>query len=83
LGEQPHTWNNAKVTGDKIGNFYARDAYYLKDGKIFRQIAMTLPPDRDCGGGWVKQKSTVPEPTRRFLRRYGAERGPMVARAAG
>ena len=44
----------AKVTGDKIGTFYARDAFYLKDGKILRQIAMTLPPDQDCGGGWVK-----------------------------
>ena len=44
----------AKVTGEKIGSFYARDAFYLKDGKIFRQIAMTLPPDVDCGGGWAK-----------------------------
>lgn len=44
----------AKVTGDKIGTFYARDAFYMRDGKIFRQIAMTLPPDQDCGGGWVK-----------------------------
>jgi len=44
----------AKVTGDRIGTFYARDAFYIRDGKILRQIAMTLPPDQDCGGALVK-----------------------------
>jgi len=37
----------SEVNSEKMGYFQARDAYYLKDGKIFRHIALTLPPDED------------------------------------
>lgn len=32
---------------EKMGNFVARDALYLRDGKIARHIALTLPPGKD------------------------------------
>jgi hypothetical protein len=37
----------AQAQSEKMGYFQARDAFYLKDGKIFRHIALTLPPDKD------------------------------------
>lgn len=37
----------SEVNSEKMGYFQARDAYYLKDGKIFRHIALTLPPGED------------------------------------
>lgn len=38
---------NAKVNSEKLGLFIARDVLYLKDGKVFRHIALTLPPEAD------------------------------------
>lgn len=38
---------------ENLGAVAARDALYVKDGKIFRHIALTLPPDKDikiCDG---------------------------------
>lgn len=32
---------------ENTGVVAARDALYLKDGKIFRHIALTIPPDKD------------------------------------
>lgn len=37
----------AAVKTEKLGTFMARDALYLKDGKILRQISLTVPPDQD------------------------------------
>jgi hypothetical protein len=37
----------SEVNSEKLGYFQARDAYYLKDGKILRHIGLTLPPDED------------------------------------
>ena len=41
----------AKVNSEKMGTFIARDALYLRDGKIARHISLTLPPDKDLTGG--------------------------------
>lgn len=38
---------DARVTSEKMGQFIARDALFLKDGKVYRHIALTLPRDRD------------------------------------
>jgi hypothetical protein len=40
------------VHSEKMGNFVARDALYLRDGKIARHIALTLPPDKDVKSQW-------------------------------
>ena len=37
----------AIINSEKMGYFVARDAFYLRDGKIARHIALTLPPDKD------------------------------------
>lgn len=37
----------AIVNSEKMGPFVARDTLYMKEGKILRHIAMTLPPDKD------------------------------------
>jgi len=37
----------ATVTTEKLGTFVARDSFYLRDGKVYRHIALTLPPDKD------------------------------------
>lgn len=37
----------ASVQSEHLGTFIARDALYVKDGKVFRHIALTLPPDKD------------------------------------
>jgi hypothetical protein len=37
----------AIITTEKMGRFVARDALYLKDGKVFRHISLTLPPGKD------------------------------------
>jgi hypothetical protein len=37
----------SEVNSEKMGYFQARDAYYLREGKIFRHIALTLPPEED------------------------------------
>ena len=38
---------NAAVKSENLGTFIARDALYLRDGKIYRHIALTLPPGVD------------------------------------
>lgn len=38
---------NAKVNSEKMGLFVARDVFYFKDAKVYRHIALTLPPDSD------------------------------------
>jgi len=37
----------ATVNSQKLGVFIARDALYVKDGKVLRHIALTLSPDND------------------------------------
>jgi hypothetical protein len=37
----------AIIESEKLGTFIARDAFYLRDGKTYRHIALTLPPDKD------------------------------------
>ncbi len=37
----------ASVKSEKLGTFIARDALYVKDGKVLRHIALTLPPAAD------------------------------------
>jgi len=36
----------ASVRTEKFGTIKADDALYLKDGKIFRHIALTIPPEK-------------------------------------
>jgi hypothetical protein len=38
---------NAIVESEKLGRFIARDVLYLKDDRIHRHIALTVPPDGD------------------------------------
>lgn len=35
------------IKSENLGIVVARDALYIKDGKIFRHIALTLPPKKD------------------------------------
>lgn len=35
------------VKSENLGIVVARDALYVKNGKIFRHIALTLPPEKD------------------------------------
>lgn len=35
------------IKSENLGMVIARDALYLKDEKIFRHIALTLPPEKD------------------------------------
>ena len=35
------------VKSENLGVFIARDALYVKDGKVLRHIALTLPPEKD------------------------------------
>lgn len=37
----------ATVNSEKLGTFIARDTFFLKEGKIYRHIALTMPPDKD------------------------------------
>ena len=37
----------ATVNSEKLGVFIARDALYVKDGKVLRHIALTLSPEND------------------------------------
>lgn len=37
----------ASVKSELLGTFIARDALYVKDGKVLRHIALTLPPAAD------------------------------------
>jgi len=37
----------ASVNSENLGVFVARDALYVKDGKVLRHIALTLPPESD------------------------------------
>lgn len=37
----------ASIKSEKLGVFVARDALFFKDGRIFRHIALTLPPATD------------------------------------
>ena len=37
----------ASVKSQNLGTFIARDALYVKDGKVLRHIALTLPPEKD------------------------------------
>jgi hypothetical protein len=41
------------VTSEKMGRFVARDALYVKDGKVLKHIALTLPPDKDVKSEWA------------------------------
>ncbi len=38
---------NAVVESEKMGRFIARDVLYIKDERIHRHIALTLPPEVD------------------------------------
>ncbi len=35
------------IKSENLGIVVARDTLYVKDGKIFRHIALTLPPKKD------------------------------------
>ncbi len=35
------------MNSEKLGTFVARDALYFRNGRVFRHIAMTLPPEAD------------------------------------
>lgn len=35
------------MTSEKLGVFVARDALFFRDGKVFRHIALTIPPESD------------------------------------
>jgi hypothetical protein len=35
------------ITSEKLGVFVARDALFFKDGKVYRHLALTLPPQSD------------------------------------
>ncbi len=35
------------IKSENLGIVIARDALYVRDGKIFKHIALTLPPERD------------------------------------
>jgi hypothetical protein len=37
----------SSVNSEKLGVFIARDALYVKNGKVLRHIALTLPPEKD------------------------------------
>lgn len=37
----------ATVKSEKLGTFIARDTFFLKHGKIYRHIALTMPPEKD------------------------------------
>jgi hypothetical protein len=37
----------ASVKSEKMGTIKADDALYLKDGKILRHIALTIPPEKN------------------------------------
>lgn len=37
----------ASVNSENLGVFIARDALYVKGGKVLRHIALTLPPEKD------------------------------------
>jgi len=37
----------SSVNSENLGVFIARDAFYVKDGKVLRHIALTLPPKID------------------------------------
>jgi len=39
----------SSVNSENLGVFIARDALYVKNGKVFRHIALTLPPEKDKG----------------------------------
>ena len=43
----------AIVTSEKMGRFVARDALYVKDGKVLKHIALTLPPAKDVKSEWA------------------------------
>jgi ketosteroid isomerase-like protein len=43
----------AIVTTEKRGRLVARDALYVKDGKVLRRITLTLPPDKDVKSEWT------------------------------
>lgn len=53
------------VDSENLGPFVARDTFYLRDGKILRHIAMTLPPDKDVSG-----HEQVAKQTRELIERY-------------
>lgn len=38
-----------RTRSENLGVVVARDALYVKNGKIFRHIALTLPPEKDKG----------------------------------
>ncbi|NCC36518.1 MAG: hypothetical protein EOM24_31575 [Chloroflexia bacterium] len=38
---------NAIAESEKLGRFIARDVLYIKDDRIHRHIALTLPPEAD------------------------------------
>jgi hypothetical protein len=38
---------NAIVESEKLGRFIARDVLYIRDERIHRHVALTLPPDVD------------------------------------
>jgi len=37
----------ATIKSEKLGVFIARDTFFLRDGKVYRHIALTVPPDKD------------------------------------
>ncbi|OGT03038.1 MAG: hypothetical protein A3F73_07645 [Gallionellales bacterium RIFCSPLOWO2_12_FULL_59_22] len=55
LGMQMHHFSESddviifvcSIQSEKLGIFVARDALFLKDKKIFRHIALTIPPDSE------------------------------------
>jgi ketosteroid isomerase-like protein len=59
----------AIVTSKKMGRFVARDAMYVKDGKVLRHIALTLPPDKDVKSEWVTATASSSQ-TRQVVNEY-------------
>jgi hypothetical protein len=36
-----------KIHSEKLGTHIARVVFYFRDGKVYRHVALTLPPDKD------------------------------------
>lgn len=48
----------AVVKSEKLGTFKARDSLYLRDGKVYRHIALTLPPEKDRNESEIAAQAT-------------------------
>ncbi|MGH3252907.1 MAG: nuclear transport factor 2 family protein [Trebonia sp.] len=60
----------AIVTSEKLGRFVARDALYVKDGKVLKHIALTLPPGKDVKSEWGVTAATPAHQTHQIVGEY-------------